>query len=189
MDRIMLGRSLILHIKCFYIGSVIPIRREPSFLLSMWLTGCCDPQRTQILSKKSLLKKKKLQLKKMMNRNCQQWRRSETCLGCFFLQWLCLVYVVVCKHRSACGYFQHILFPSQGIILFLTMAMLRFLINVTMKSFPNKPWYLVHLGTMFAGGASSAWCCNCQGWGFTSSLEPFVRCSWWSIPWIINFFA
>lgn len=42
MDRIMLGRSLILHIKCFYIGSVIPIRREPSFLLSMWLTGCCD---------------------------------------------------------------------------------------------------------------------------------------------------
>lgn len=72
---------------------------------------------------------------------------------------------------------QHILFPSQGIILFLTMAMLRFLINVTMKSFPNKPWYLVHLGTMFAGGASSAWCCNCQGWGFTSSLEPFVRCS------------
>ena len=84
MDRIMLGRSLILHIKCFYIGSVIPIRREPSVLLSMWLTGCCDPQRTQILSKKSLLKKKKLQLKKMMNRNCQQWRRSETCLGCFF---------------------------------------------------------------------------------------------------------
>ena len=170
MDRIVLGRLLILHIKCFYIGSVIPFRSGmPRRLFCFPCGGRVD----RLLCRGP----RSCRRRAWWRRRNSSWRRWWTRTtsneegqkhACFFLHWLCLVYVVVCQHRSACEYFQHILFPSQGIIsLFLTMAMLRF---------PNKPCYLVPClqVALPARGAVIA-----KAGALHPALNRSFRCSWW----------
>lgn len=166
MDRIVLGRLLILHIKCFYIGSVIPFRSGmPRRLFCFPCGGRVD----RLLCRGP----RSCRRRACWRRRNSSWRRWWTRTtsneegqkhACFFVA-LTLSCVCCRVPTSKCMWIFPAYFVSQSRNHFIVF-------DYGDVAIPQQT---LLLGTMFAGGASSAWCCNCQGWGFTSSLEPFVQ--------------